>query len=45
VESIEIKYKSLDLKLFGWSVNWLVFFFLLSILSGFAFRRVLGVEI
>jgi uncharacterized membrane protein (DUF106 family) len=45
VESIEVKYKPLDLKLFGWSVNWLVFFFLLSILSGFALRRVLGVEI
>jgi uncharacterized membrane protein (DUF106 family) len=45
VESIEIKYKPLELELLGWSVNWLVFFFLLSILAGFAFRRVLGVEI
>jgi uncharacterized membrane protein (DUF106 family) len=45
VESVEIKYKPLELGLFGWPVNWLVFFFLLSILSGFAFRKVLGVEI
>jgi hypothetical protein len=45
VESIEIKYKPLDRELFGWSVNWLFFFFVLSIVAGFAFRRVLGVEI
>lgn len=45
VESIEVKYRPLDLRLFGMGVNWLVFFFLLSIVAGFAFRRVLGVEI
>jgi len=45
VESIEITHPTLDLDLFGWSVNWLVFFIVLSIVTGFAFRRVLGVEI
>lgn len=45
IESVEIAYPPLDLSLFGWSVNWLVFFFILSLVSGFAFRRVLGVEI
>lgn len=45
IESVEIAYPPLDLSLFGWSVNWLVFFFILSLVSGFAFRGVLGVEI
>jgi hypothetical protein len=45
VEAVEVKYRSLDLSLFGWSIPWLAVFLVLSILSGFAFRRVLGVEI
>ena len=45
VESIEIQYRELSLELFGWSVHWVILFFVLSILSGFAFRGVLGVEI
>jgi hypothetical protein len=45
VESIDIGYRPLELRLFSWPVDWLVFFFLLSIAAGFAFRRVLGVEI
>lgn len=45
VESIEIRHEPLDVGLFGWSIHWLVVFFVLSVLSGFAFRRVLGVEL
>jgi hypothetical protein len=45
VVSVEVAYRPLELQLFGWPLNWLVVFFLLSILAGFAFRRVLGVEI
>ena len=45
IESVVIGYPPLDLSLFGWSVNWLVLFFILSLVSGFAFRGVLGVEI
>ena len=45
VESIEIRHEPLDVNLFGWSIHWLVVFFVLSVLSGFAFRRVLGVEL
>ena len=44
-ESFEVRYAPLDLELFGWAVDWLVLFFVLSILSGFAFRRLLGVEL
>jgi uncharacterized membrane protein (DUF106 family) len=45
VESIEIRHEPLDIGLFGLSIHWLVLFFVLSVLSGFAFRRVLGVEL
>jgi uncharacterized membrane protein (DUF106 family) len=50
IESIEVRYPSLALRLFGWNLNafpsgWLAFFFVASIASGFALRRVLGVEI
>jgi len=45
VESIEITHEPLALALFGWSVNWIAFFILLSIIAGFALRRTLGVEI
>lgn len=45
IARIEVSYPGLDLALFGWGMNWLVFFFVVSILFGFAFRRVLGVEI
>lgn len=45
VQSIRISYEPLDLRAFGWRVDWVIVFFVLSIASGFAFRRVLGVEI
>jgi hypothetical protein len=45
VESISVTYRPLDLRLLGFGVNWVAVFFVLSIVSGFAFRRVLGVEI
>lgn len=45
IESIAVLHPPLELRLFGWNVDWLVFFFLISLISGFAFRRVLGVEI
>ncbi len=45
VESIEIQHKPLELELWGWSVDWLVSFCVLSLFAGLAVRRVLGVEI
>ena len=45
VDSVEIKYRPMNLFLFGWRVHWLFVFFVFSILSAFGFRRVLGVEI
>jgi len=45
VTSIEIIYPSKGLDLFGLSVHWLVAYFLLSIIFGFAFKGVFKVEI
>jgi uncharacterized membrane protein (DUF106 family) len=45
VARIEVTYPALDLALFGWGMNWIVFFFVVSILFGYACRRPLGVEI
>ena len=45
IEAIEVRYAPLELPFFGIRLHWLVVFFVLSLLSGFAFRRVLGVEI
>lgn len=45
VKSVEMQYHELPLSLLGWDMNWLVVFFVASVLFGFAFRRALGVEI
>ena len=45
VESIEVKYRPLQISIWGWKVHWLVLFFLLSIFFGFAFKGALGVEL
>lgn len=43
--AVEIAYPELNLSLFGFSINWLVLFFILSLVFGFAFKDVLGVKI
>ena len=43
VESIEIRYPDLEISFFGWGMNWLILFFVLSMV--FAFKGVLGVHI
>jgi hypothetical protein len=45
IASVEVRYPPLPLALFGVGVDWLLFFFVASLASGFAFRRALGVEI
>ena len=45
IEAIEIVYPALELGAFGWSINWLIAFLVLSIAFGFAFKGVLGVEV
>ncbi len=45
IQSIEVSYptRSIDLGWFQW--NWIVLFFVLSIVAGFIFKSVLGIEI
>jgi len=45
VKSIEVIYPARYLNLFGWNVHWLIAFFALSIIFGFAFKGVMKVEI
>ncbi len=45
VRSIEVRYSPLSLTVMGWSMHWLILFFVLSIVVSFAFKGVLGVEL
>lgn len=45
VKSIEVMYPELDISIFGWSMNWLILFFVLSMVFGFALKDTLGVSI
>lgn len=47
IESIEVLYpaQSLPVPLLGWDINWLIWFFVLSIIFGFAFKGIMGVQI
>jgi len=45
IESAEITYPGQRMNLFGWRIHWLIAYFGLSIVFGFAFRGVIKVEI
>jgi len=45
VERIDVGYRPLDLDVLGFGIDWLIFFFVVSIAAGFALRKPLGVEI
>lgn len=45
IEAIEINYPDATIPVFGFGINWLVMFFVLSIAFGFALKGPLGVEI
>ncbi|MBP1607939.1 MAG: hypothetical protein H6Q04_174 [Acidobacteria bacterium] len=45
VRKIEIGYPAYRFILFGWRIHWLVAFFVLSVLLGFALKRIFRVEI
>ena len=44
-KSVEVRYQPLSLTVMGWSLHWLILFFVLSIAVSFAFKGVLGVEV
>lgn len=45
LEAVEIGYPPLEMRLFGFGVDWLIGFLILSMAFGFAFKGVLGVEV
>ncbi len=45
VEAVEIIYPPLELRMLGIDVNWLIAFLVLSMVFGFAFKGILGVEV
>ncbi len=45
IEAVEIGYAALDMRAFGWPLHWLVAFFALSLVFGFALKGPLGVEL
>ncbi|MDP6580224.1 MAG: hypothetical protein QF681_06180 [Vicinamibacterales bacterium] len=45
IEAVEIAYPPLEMYLLGIGVDWLIGFFVLSMVCGFAFKGVLGVEV
>jgi len=45
IESVEIRYPELDISIFGKRVNWLIIFLVLSLVIGYAFKGILGVQI
>jgi uncharacterized membrane protein (DUF106 family) len=45
VQAIEIQYPDKSMDLFGWKIHWIIVYFVLSILFGFAFKGVFNVQI
>lgn len=45
IEAVEVAYPPLEMNILGIGVDWLIGFFVLSMIFGFAFKGVLGVEV
>lgn len=45
VEEISVKLPPQTVSLFGWNINWLVLFFIASLISGYSLKGVFGVEV
>ncbi len=45
IRAVEVGYRTLPLQLLGWNLDWLVFFFVLSVAAGFALKGILGVQL
>jgi len=45
VQSISVLYPSRDISLAGWQMNWIVLFFILSLIAGFIFKSALGIQV
>lgn len=45
VQEIEVRYPTKNMNLFGWGIHWLIVYFVLSIVFGFALKGIFKVEI
>lgn len=45
VESIAVNYPERNIEIAGYEINWIVLFFVLSMLAGFVFKELLGIQI
>jgi uncharacterized membrane protein (DUF106 family) len=45
IQKIEIQYPTKNMNFFGWEIHWIIVYFVLSIIFGFAFKGVLKVQI
>ena len=45
IQKIEIQYPAKNMNLFGWKIHWIIVYFVLSIIFGFAFKGVFKVQI
>jgi hypothetical protein len=45
LKSVEVLYPNKNMNLFGWHIHWLIVYFALSIIFGFAFKGIFKVEI
>lgn len=45
IQAIEIQYPGKSMDLFGWKIHWIIVYFILSIVFGFAFKGVFKVQI
>ena len=43
--SMEVVYPPLEMEIAGWKVNWLVWFFVLSLVSGYLLKGLFGIEV
>jgi hypothetical protein len=45
VRSISVLYPSREISVAGWQMNWIVVFFIVSLIAGYIFKTVLGIQI
>ena len=45
IESISINYPDRDIEIAGYGMNWIWMFFILSMVAGFIFKELLGIQI
>lgn len=45
IEAISVNYPDRNIDIAGYEINWIVLFFVLSMIAGFAFKEILGIQI